>query len=149
MNTFHALLLLALVPQAASAPPRPTPSPKLDLYEVTFPAATFPKGSRVAGFSIAVRGGWVVSIIDIPKNWSVGLSMDPPCCPEVSGAGHHGADSLPEGERLTLKLIVERWSGKHASEFSIRGSIQVTTDSEHLRSRSFSSSEMVVHHVGT
>jgi len=132
---------------AAQPPATPLSHPEPELYEVTFPVVSIPKGARILGFSIEVRGGWVVSISAIPKNWSVSLSMDPPCCPRVSGGGHHGADALTEGEHLQIKVVVERWWFPDAPTLSASGVLQATPESEASKSGAVPVSKMVITRV--
>ena len=147
-----ALAVLACIASATLSAQQATPPSRggaPELYEVAFPAFQQQKGSRIFGFSLQVRGGWVVSITQIPKNWSVWLSMDPACCPKVSGGGHHGADALSEGISLPLRIVVERVQGAYAGELKITGSVETTIDFEKFSSRELGMADMVITRGGT
>lgn len=139
---------VALVAAAASAaegsPATATAPPTSETCEVSFATARVPAGARVIALSLELRGGWVVGIVGIPRNWSVEVSTDVAFCPRVRCSARQAADAIAGPTKLPLRVTVERPAGGPPLPLVARGSIRTTSDFVASASRAFAVPEMTV-----
>jgi hypothetical protein len=127
MKTFLVLLSILAVSAPAtkleSAPAQGAPSTIL----VRFPCLPLPAGARIVGASLSVRGAFVIAVDRIPLGWSLSLSMNPSCCPELTAGFHHSAEALSAGEPLDLAVTLQRFQGWQ-EPVQVTGGLDYTID---------------------
>jgi hypothetical protein len=113
---------------------------------VRFPAVVLNPGERVMGFSLTITNAvGVTAITGIPHDWSVALNADLQWQPKVSGACHHGASALESSKDLPI-FVLRRVAtiSKTEPEFSVEGTIDVTTDWEHVTERRLTTKDFLI-----
>ena len=72
-------------------------------YTLSIPSV--PPDARLMGFSITVKAGRIVRLLDCPPGWTITLENDPAWQATIEGHAIVGAASIPAGKLPSLLLL--------------------------------------------
>ena len=143
MKTTLALLLVLVFAAAVAVPLSTAADGAATVTTVRFPRLMLPNGARIVGASLSVRGAFVVGVAQIPLGWSLTLSMDPSCCPDLRAGFHHGAEALAAGEPLGLTVTLQPPPGMPEA-VRVQGDVDYTIDFAEVKHVHLSMQELIL-----
>ena len=128
MNRRAALIALLLVASLVAVAQNAYANETVSLC---IPHVATAGGERIVGFEIALTGGMVRSVSNLPLGWYLELDNDPSWHTTIKGNIRVGAAALDSKELRKLRITIQK--DTTLSKFAVSGKVALTTDSEKTR----------------
>ncbi len=100
---------------------------------VRVPRVSLNSGERVVGLELTIRGGAVVRVDRIPRDWGVSVELEVGGVASVRGSPAHGAGALNSTDELPSVIACGHRCSGSGPPFTVSAIVHVTRDFESTR----------------
>jgi uncharacterized protein YecT (DUF1311 family) len=133
---------LRQVPDTSNRQQAPSDN-KATAVQISLDRVPVKDGERIVSFRIAVTGGTVTKVTNIPPDWTLSLDSDLSWQPVLSGTCQHGASSGLSGGALPVAVVDASASDPTSPPLKVEATIGVTTDWKTVVNRPVSMKDLV------